>query len=250
MKKQAEYAKQYADTSDWQYLRGSLLLNQTTFKKGETVLDLGCGTGQLTFEIAKKVGQTGKVFAIDPDNERLKIAQTTIPQELKNIIFLKTKAEQLNEIADESIDVIYSNYVIHWIPDKIPMFQEAIRCLRPNGSFVMEFVGELMPFLHYVTSMLGERGQAIINKFFCFSQNEWVKLFKENSFIVENADWPDLYFEYNDLNDFFDWWEGTTHGGFQRDKLSVDSMLDLQNQFPGKVSFDGNAFQAVVRKKD
>ena len=44
-------------------------------RKGSTVLDLGCGTGYLTKLLSERVGPEGKVVAVDPDGERLKIAR-------------------------------------------------------------------------------------------------------------------------------------------------------------------------------
>ena len=58
-------ALKYSQESSWQFKRGMELLEQSGIKKGDTVLDIGCGTGELTLEIAKRVGPTGKVIAID-----------------------------------------------------------------------------------------------------------------------------------------------------------------------------------------
>lgn len=68
-------------------LEENLLLDLAKPQNGETVLDLGCGTGQLTSELAYSVGPTGKVIAIDPDVERLKVAQASIPPEIKTSMF-------------------------------------------------------------------------------------------------------------------------------------------------------------------
>ncbi len=187
MNKEVDYAERYAEKSDWQYLRGKLLLELAKPQEGETVLDLGCGTGQLTFELANRVAPTGKVIAIDPDIERLKVAKTSKGSDINNVTFFEAKAEKLSEIDNQSIDLIYSNYVIHWIPDKNSMMKEAIRCLRPNGRFVIELVGELMPFLKYVTSLIGETGQKLIDKFYCFTQDEWIEFFNQNGLYLQKS---------------------------------------------------------------
>ena len=165
MKDETAYGNQYAST--WQYLRGSRLLEMAAPSPGETVLDLGCGTGKLTFELARRVAPAGKVIAIDPDRERLDIAQAARPPKVDNITFIETRAEQLETADNRSIDLLYSNYVIHWIPDKAPMLDEMARCLQPKGRCVMELVGELMPFLREVSLLAGAPGQTLIDRFFC-----------------------------------------------------------------------------------
>ncbi|MBI5787958.1 MAG: class I SAM-dependent methyltransferase [Candidatus Schekmanbacteria bacterium] len=248
MNNQAMQAATYRRTSDWQYVRGMRLLDLASLQGGENVLDLGCGTGQLTFELARRVAPMGKVIAIDPDVERLKIAQATMPPDIRNLTFFEAKAENLTQIADQSIDLIFSNYVIHWIPDKNSCFEEIIRCLHPGGRCVMELVGELMPFLRDVTILTGEPGRKLVNKFCCLTQNEWIGFFKQNNLIVEHTDWPDLDFEFNTFCDFLDWWEGTTHGAFLRTMLPGDAIQQMQQQYADRVTFGGNAFQGVVRK--
>ncbi|MGR9052402.1 MAG: class I SAM-dependent methyltransferase [Gammaproteobacteria bacterium] len=249
LKTHTNYAEQYSNKSDWQYLRGkSLLNNVANLKVGETVLDLGCGTGRLTFLIAEKVTNLGKVIAVDTDIERLNIAKSTTPSHINNITFIESSAEDLYRISNQSIDLVYSNYVAHWIANKSVMTDEIVRCLRPNGYFVLELVGELMPFLHYVTSLIGKTGQELIDKFYCLSQSEWIKHFEQKRLVIERADWLNLDFEFNNLDAFFDWWEGTTHGIFQRSLLSEDSINNLNKQFPTEVYFSGRAFQGVIRK--
>ena len=71
----AEEAASYENTSRPQEEMGMKLINMTSLKKGNTVLDLGCGTGYLTKVLSDKVGPEGKVVAVDPDGERLKIAR-------------------------------------------------------------------------------------------------------------------------------------------------------------------------------
>ena len=195
-----------------EYYRGQLLIELANPQNGETVLDLGCGTGQLTYDLVVRVMPSGKVIAIDPDKERLRIARANLPVDLKNSTFIEAKAEQLNEIADESIDLIYSNYVIHWIRDKHLLLAEMNRCLKGGGRCVMEMVGELMPFLREVSLLTGVSGQALVNKFYCPTEEEWKLLFAQYGFQLKHFAWPELEFNFENLTHFFEWWEGTSHG--------------------------------------
>ena len=53
--------------------------------KGDVILDLGCGTGAVTAYLAELVGQEGKVLGVDPDKQRLKVAQESY-KGIKNLI--------------------------------------------------------------------------------------------------------------------------------------------------------------------
>ncbi len=248
MENQAKLANQYANVSTWQYHRGKRLIELANPQKGETVLDLGCGTGQLTYELAHRVMPSGKVIAIDPDGERLKVAKANLPTHLTNITFIESKAEQLSRIEDESINLIYSNYVIHWIPDKTLMLAEMARYLDLKGRCVIDMVGELMPFLREVSLLAGKSGKKLVDKFYCHTREEWQTLFTQYGFQVKYAALPKLDFTFENLNHFFDWWEGTSHGLFLKNNLSEVTIDKLQQRFPDRVYFTGHAYQAIAKK--
>lgn len=78
--------KEYNQNSVLQKEVGNKLLETICLKQGDTVLDLGCGTGYLASVASQKVGPTGKIVAVDPDLERILIAQEKYHQwhHLKN----------------------------------------------------------------------------------------------------------------------------------------------------------------------
>ncbi len=211
-------------------------------------MDIGCGTGQLTYEIANLVMPSGKVIAIDPDDDRLKLAKAHLPNNITNITFIRARAEQLSAIKDQSINLIYSNYVIHWIPDKTLMLLEMARCLARNGRCVIEMVGQLMPFLREVSLLAGRSGKQLVDKFYCHRMEEWQIMFAQHGFQVKYAAWPQLNFTFENLNQFFEWWEGTSKGLFLRENLSEVTIEELKQRFPRQVQFTGNGYQAIVEK--
>ena len=105
--------------------------------KGETVLDIGCGTGVDTFMAAMMAEPTGKAVGIDLTPEMLERAETNRKiMDLKNVTFKKTSAEKL-PFEDNSFDVVISNGVINLIPDKTAALNEAIRVLKPSGRLMV-----------------------------------------------------------------------------------------------------------------
>jgi SAM-dependent methyltransferase len=106
-------------------------------KKGDTVLDLGSGTGIDCFLAAKKVGDTGKVIGIDMTKEMVEKAKdNAAKQGIKNVEFILGEIENL-PLEDNSVDIIITNCVINLTPDKTKAFREAYRVLKPGGRIYL-----------------------------------------------------------------------------------------------------------------
>ena len=106
-------------------------------KDGETVLDLGSGSGMDTFIAALKVGPRGKVIGIDmTDEQRTKAQRLRDCDGFKNVTYVKGYIENIPAPA-ASIDVVISNGVINLATDKSKVFSEAARLLKSGGRFAI-----------------------------------------------------------------------------------------------------------------
>jgi len=106
-------------------------------KAGETVVDLGSGSGTDTFIAASKVGGNGKVFGIDmTDEQRAKAEQLRVRDGFTHVKYLKGYIENV-PLPDSTADVIISNGVINLAVDKERVFREAARLLRSGGRLVL-----------------------------------------------------------------------------------------------------------------
>jgi ubiquinone/menaquinone biosynthesis C-methylase UbiE len=124
-----ELAAQYDVVGQRQFSHGKLLIADLDVSPGQSVLDVGAGTGLLAAHVAGLVGSSGKVFAIDPLPLRVALAS-------KKSALIEAKvgrAEDLTAFASDSFDVVYLNSVIHWIEDKPRVVSEARRVLKPGG---------------------------------------------------------------------------------------------------------------------
>lgn len=100
-------------------------------KPGESILDLGCGDGQLT----QRIAVTGaKVVGVDASPEMLAAARSA------GIDAREGRAESL-PFADRSFDAVFSNAALHWVRDQDAMMEQVRRVLRPGGRFVAEMGG-------------------------------------------------------------------------------------------------------------
>jgi ubiquinone/menaquinone biosynthesis C-methylase UbiE len=101
--------------------------------KGMTVLDLGCGPGFFTIEMAKLVGETGKVIAADIQQGMLdKVAMKIRGTDLEQRIELHICPEDVIGIS-QKVDFILAFWMVHEVPDQKRLFEEMKSVLNPGG---------------------------------------------------------------------------------------------------------------------
>jgi SAM-dependent methyltransferase len=102
-------------------------------RTGETVVDIGAGSGMDAFLAGRAVGPRGRVVAVDMTEVMLERGRDNVALTgLHQIEFRKGWAEVL-PMADASADLVISNGVINLSPDKAQVFREAFRVLKPGG---------------------------------------------------------------------------------------------------------------------
>lgn len=111
---------------------GGDLLKFLDAKPGEMILDIGCGTADLTHRIA----QTGaEIVGIDFSMDMLAAGRDKYPE----LDLRYMHAERM--IFENEFDAIFSNAAMHWIKDQEPVCAGMYRALKPGGRFVIECGG-------------------------------------------------------------------------------------------------------------
>ncbi|HEY9694404.1 MAG TPA: methyltransferase domain-containing protein [Oculatellaceae cyanobacterium] len=115
----------------WQY--GEDIVELLSPQPGERILDLGCGTGQLTEKIAS-VG--AEVMGIDNSAAMITKAEANYPQ----IPF--AVADARNFQVAQPLDAVFSNAALHWVKEADAVISCTWQALKPRGRFVAEFGGK------------------------------------------------------------------------------------------------------------
>ncbi|MBF2064457.1 MAG: methyltransferase domain-containing protein [Calothrix sp. C42_A2020_038] len=115
----------------WQY--GEDLLNLLSPQPNERILDVGCGTGQLTAKIADA---GARVMGIDADAAMIEKAKLNYP----HLEFAVADARLFQ--FDTLFDAVFSNATLHWIPEPEAVINCIYRALKPGGRFIAEFGGQ------------------------------------------------------------------------------------------------------------
>lgn len=100
--------------------------------RGDSLLDVGCGNGHLLYQLK---GRFKKLFGLEYSAHRLEQAKLNLSD--NDFVPVLGSAEDMNEIANNSIDCIVSADTIEHVPDVFQAIAEFFRVLRPGGTLVI-----------------------------------------------------------------------------------------------------------------
>ncbi len=125
-------AKKYQQRHSYVFEYGRAVLDLLAAQPGERVLDLGCGSGQLTAAIAR----TGAaVVGLDSSPEMLASARAQHPE-------IEFRLDDIADFTLESpVDAVFSNAVLHWVKNADGAARCISRALKSGGRFIAEFGG-------------------------------------------------------------------------------------------------------------
>ena len=108
-----------------------------SLKPGQIIADIGSGGGYFVYRFAKAVGDTGKVYAVDTNQEFLKfIKKQAAEQGLTNVVTLLITSEH-PDLPKHTLDYVFLRNVTHHLPNRVEYFQRLKETLKPDGKVII-----------------------------------------------------------------------------------------------------------------
>jgi SAM-dependent methyltransferase len=217
----------------WQY--GSKLITILSPQPEERILDVGCGTGQLTAEIAA----TGaKVIGLDNSETAIAKSRINYPQIEFQI------ASGADFAFDQPFDAIFSNAALHWIKPPEAAAKCIYQALKPGGRFVAEFGGKgnVEQIIQALNTALGALGEPDYNPWYFPSIAEYSTILEQQAFKVTYASLFNRPTKLEGETGLANWLE--MFAGDRLTKIASSSKTEIINQIESnlrsRLYHDGN----------
>lgn len=132
-------AEDYAKNSSAQLHWAQELIAKLALNGFESVLDIGCGDGKVSAQLAQVV-KNGKVVGIDLSDGMIRLASERFsPTKNPNLSFLQMDATDIH--LSEKFDTAFSSAALHWMEDHIAVLRGVRACLKPSGKILFQMGG-------------------------------------------------------------------------------------------------------------
>lgn len=112
---------------------GAMAMDRAAIGAGERVLDIGCGCGHTTVQLARRVGATGHVTGIDLSQPMLDCARQRAAREAADNVHFENADAQTQVFPPDSFDVLYSRFGVMFFAHPEQAFANLCAALRPGG---------------------------------------------------------------------------------------------------------------------
>lgn len=203
-------AEDYAGNSSAQLEWAQELIAKLDLKGYESVLDIGCGDGKVSAQLARTV-RDGYVVGIDVSEDMIRHATVQFPSEAyPNLSFHCMDATDIR-FADR-FDVVFSNAALHWIENQHAVLKGVRSCLKPGGKLLFQMGGhgnaeEILNVVEKVVQQ--DRWQEYFETFtspyhFCGTKEYEIWL-AENGFCISRLELIPKDMKHKNADDFAGW---------------------------------------------
>ena len=235
-------AEQYSKLSTLLQAPNSItFMNRLSLQEGMKVLDLGCGTGNLTTELAERVGDKGHVVGVDPSEERILVAKTKNTS--NNMTFEVGNGE---DFPDVEYDLVFCTYVLHWIQNKEAVFECVAKHLSPGGQFAFLVGLDMPPIAQEMSGLMSadRRDEILFKKHFFVPEKKYEDMAAANGLTVTLKELHSDVRTFLNVDSIIQFWFATTYGVFDPAEADQDALetfkreySQVQPQFVAKIAY-------------
>ena len=219
----------FGETTDY------LVLDRVVGASGLSLLDIGCGAGELTRELAARGAKS--VIGVEPDP--IQAAKNRAAEPLPRVIFREGEAEALDD-ADGSIDGVFFKYSLHHVPlgHMDEALGEAIRVLRPGSGFLYVIEPVMAGRYSELSRLFHDESEVRIDAYRALARKAAPRFDKQRE--IHYGDWV----EYTDFEAFLEEKLGHTFNDIKREAVDTPAVRAL---FESGRNGDGYRFKHSLR---
>lgn len=150
------------DRTSWQ--KPTAVMASLQLDQGDTVADIGAGGGYFTFRLSDEVGPTGKVYAVDVDDDMIAHLKEQVAAEKRGNVEVVRARYDDPMLPKASCDLIFTSNTYHHLDDPTEYFRRARKYLKPGGRIAILDLNDTLwfPYLfgHYTPAEEIERQMA------------------------------------------------------------------------------------------
>jgi len=221
-------AKAYDGTKAPQVDAGRELIALAEVKENDTVLDVGCGTGSLTKELAG-LARNGEVIGIDPSDEMLAAAREKCGH-MKNITLLPLTAQTID--FHSKFDLVFSNSALQWVRDQEEAVRRIYTALKKGGRIAFQLPAkDFCPVFRenvkgaIKTLGLEEMFRTWDSPWYFPTDREYYALLRDAGFTDIQCSYREYGIVFGSINETLRWWRSAGLRPF------LDPLLERQREY-------------------
>ena len=247
----------YSQVNEFQQQYGKALALTAGIKPGDKILDMGCGTGELTVILAKMVDKETPLVGVDPDVERIKLATQKHSSDHQNITFIpRDSSSQFPHFDKQYYDVYFSNLVFQWLntKEKEKFVNTAFRVLKPGGKLaILSHEGDNAAIMEQVIEYY-DKTKATMTKtpLYYVSKATTEALLQKAGFSLLHSEYFHYPYTFDSGEAFLAWFYGSDYydTSFTSQTKKAELIKRIVNKDGSVTFFDPTIYQIVAEKPE
>lgn len=148
-------ADYYKEHSSFQFGLAQSIFEGYTLNPSDTILDVGCGDGKITAQLAQRV-RRGNVVGVDLSSSMIEFAQKNFPkEEYPNLSFEECSAEELEYV--NQFDLVLSCSCLHWVREAKEALKRMVHALKEGGDLLILTYPQESPYYTFLEETMNQK---------------------------------------------------------------------------------------------